>query len=252
MQKRRTRAKKWIDSGPALRVRTKTPNVSRTRRAVVLLSGGLDSATALYQTRQDGYACYCLCVDYGQRHRKEIRCAERIARYSGSHFLLIRTELPWKKSALVNPRIPLPDQPGVLGRKDRIPRTYVPARNSIFLSIAAGWAEDMDAARVVIGANAVDYSGYPDCRPDFLKAFNHLIEKGTRRGAEGNPVHVYAPLLLMKKADIIQRGMQLGVPYECTWSCYRGGERPCGRCDSCRIRRRGFREAGMRDPLLKR
>jgi 7-cyano-7-deazaguanine synthase len=223
------------------------------KRAVVLLSGGLDSATALYWAKKvRKWACYALLFDYGQRHARELRSAAAVARAAAVPFRVVRFRLPWSGSALLNRTARLPvHAPDKIGRGP-IPSTYVPARNTIFLSFALSWADTMDAENVVIGANALDYSGYPDCRPAYLSAMQKTARLGTRLGAEKNrPVRLWAPLLRWNKEAIIRRGRAWGVPYEKTWSCYRGGKSPCGACDSCRLREKGFRAAGFPDPLRK-
>ena len=222
---------------------------SLDKKAVVLLSGGLDSATAFYIARREGYSCYCLSFDYGQRHRKELDYAQKLAQRAQCPWEAVSFILPWKGSALLDNTLSIP-----MGRSSHemhqgIPITYVPARNSIFLSFAASWAEVIGAFSLYIGANALDFSGYPDCRPEYFERFNRMIEKGTRKREEG--IKVVAPLVNKTKADIIQWGHTLGVPYEWTWSCYEGGEFPCGSCDSCLLRAKGFQEAGIEDPLLE-
>jgi 7-cyano-7-deazaguanine synthase len=220
--------------------------------AVVLLSGGLDSATALFwAVRRKGWRCCALAFDYGQRHRRELRSAAAVARSAGVPLKILRMSLPWGGSSLLGGggRLPIQDERGV-GRGP-IPTTYVPARNTIFLSFALSWADAVGAGHIVIGANAVDYSGYPDCRPAFLTAFERVARLGTRGGIEGRrPVRIEAPLLAMSKRDIVRLGLRLHVPFERTWSCYAGGFKPCGRCDSCLLRGKGFRAAGVRDPAL--
>jgi len=216
-------------------------------RAVVLLSGGLDSATTLAIARADGYECHALSVDYGQRHRAELKAAARVAALLGAASY---RELPlpigaFGGSALTDPSIDVPEHGG-----DGIPVTYVPARNTILLSVALGLAEVLDADAIVIGVNAVDYSGYPDCRPEFIDAFQQLAEVATKQGVEGRSVHIEAPLIGMTKAEIVRRGTELGVDYSVTVSCYRADDegRACGRCDACRLRSEGFRAAGIDDP----
>jgi 7-cyano-7-deazaguanine synthase len=228
------------------------------------LSGGLDSATTLYLARRQGYRLRCLVCDYGQRHKREIAAAKRIARRAGVPFDVLNVRLPWKGSALLdrNIKVPtsLPDgqaglpagQAGARSRDVNIPATYVPARNIIFLSLALSCAEAWGAQSIFIGANAIDYSGYPDCRPDFYRAFALAARRGTKTGVAGRPIAIKTPLIRLSKADIIRKGMRLGVPYALTWSCYKGGSRPCGICDSCRLRAKGFREAGLADPALKK
>jgi 7-cyano-7-deazaguanine synthase len=217
------------------------------RRAVVLLSGGLDSATTLAIARSGGYECHALSFDYGQRHRAELRAAARVADLLGA---ASHREFPlpigaFGGSALTDAAIDVPDVGG-----DGIPVTYVPARNTILLSVALGFAEVLDAAAIFIGVNAVDYSGYPDCRPEFIAAFQALATVATKQGVEGRPVRIEAPLIRMSKAEIIRRGVELGVDYAATVSCYRADDdgRACGRCDACRLRREGFRAAGIDDP----
>ncbi len=221
------------------------------KRAIVLLSGGLDSSTTLYWARARGYRCHCLVVDYGQRHRKEILAAQAIARRAGCPFSLIRIKLPWGGSALTDRRIALPKGrlPHQIGRG--IPVTYVPARNTILLSHAVSLAEAIGASAIFIGANAVDFSGYPDCRPAYYRAFQKVIQQGTKAGVEGRPIRIVTPLIRKSKAQIIRLGLRLGVPFELTWSCYQGGRRPCGACDSCLLRSKGFREAGCPDTISR-
>ena len=218
-----------------------------TRRAVVLLSGGLDSATTLAIARNEGFECHTLCFDYGQRHRAELRAAARVAELLGaaSHREFSLPIGAFGGSALTDPAIDVPDA-GSAG----IPVTYVPARNTILLSVALGLAEVLDAEAIYIGVNAIDYSGYPDCRPEFIAAFEALARVATKQGVEGRPVRVEAPLIRMTKAEIIRRGTELGVDYAATVSCYRADDdgRACGRCDACAFRREGFRAAGIDDP----
>jgi 7-cyano-7-deazaguanine synthase len=220
--------------------------------AVVLLSGGLDSATALFwAVRLKKWRCRALAFDYGQRHRRELRSAAAVARAAGVPLEVLRLSLPWGGSSLLagGGRLPIRDERRI-GRGP-LPSTYVPARNTIFLSFALSWADAVGAGRIVIGANALDYSGYPDCRPAFLAAFERIARLGSRGGTEGRrSVRIEAPLLAMGKKEIVRLGTRLDVPFESTWSCYAGGRRPCGRCDSCRLRQKGFREAGVRDPAL--
>jgi len=220
---------------------------AEARTAVVLLSGGLDSATTLAMARADGYVCYTLSFDYGQRHRIELDAAEHIARALGSaDHRLVQLDLSWMGgSALTDSNIPVPDQPG-----SGIPITYVPARNTVFLSMALGWAEVQGAQDIFIGANAVDYSGYPDCRPEYMQAFERLANLATKAGVEGRAMRLHTPLMQLHKHEIIRRGVALGVDYALTTSCYDPDAegRACGVCDSCRLRAAGFREAGVADP----
>jgi 7-cyano-7-deazaguanine synthase len=234
-------------------------------RAVVLLSGGLDSATTLAVAREQGFECYALSFAYAQRHRAELDAAARIARVQGAveHRVI---EIPIGElggSALTDSRIAVPTSERSLAAAaprragaargaatGSIPVTYVPARNTVFLSLALAWAEVLEAHAIFIGANAIDYSGYPDCRPEFIAAFQALARLATKQAVEGRAVRIEAPLIDMTKADIIRRGSELGVDFAQTVSCYNADEqgRACGRCDSCRLRREGFRTAGMADP----
>jgi 7-cyano-7-deazaguanine synthase len=221
-------------------------------RAVVLLSGGLDSYTAAAIARQDGFELYALSVLYGQRHTREIESARAVARALG---VVRHLELPVDLRGIGGSSL-TSDAPGFDVPRDRdldaagIPSTYVPARNTIFLALALGWAEVLDARDLVIGVNALDYSGYPDCRPEFIHAFEQLAGLATRAGVEGAQFRVHTPLIAMSKADIIRKGLALGLDYGVTHSCYDpdASGRPCGRCDSCRLRAKGFREAGVADP----
>ncbi len=221
------------------------------KRAVVLVSGGLDSATVLALAAASGARCHALTFDYGQRHRVELDAARRVARQLGAaDHRVVRLDIGWMGgSALTDARIAVPQEstPG-------IPVTYVPARNTIFLSIALGWAEVLDARDIYIGANAVDYSGYPDCRPEFIRAFENLANLATRAGVEGQGFQVHAPLMHMHKQEIIRTGARLGVDYALTLSCYDpdAGGLACGRCDACRLRAQGFAEAGIADPTRYR
>jgi len=215
------------------------------KRAVVLLSGGLDSATVLYMARKQGYDCHCLIFDYGQRHRKEINAAKRIAQGTLSSYRIEKIKLPWGGSALLgkNKTLPRHHKHSV----NDIPSTYVPARNIIFLSFALSFAEAVGASAIFIGAHAQDYSGYPDCRPQFLNAFRKAAALGTASGVNKHGIKIIAPLINKNKSGIIKAGMKLGVPYYLTWSCYKGGSKPCGVCDSCYYRAKGFSESGFRD-----
>jgi len=220
-------------------------------KAVVLLSGGLDSATALAIARDQGYACYAMSFEYGQRHGAELDAAGRVADALGvaAHKVVTIDLGTIGGSALTDRRIDVPEEGG-----EGIPVTYVPARNTVFLSLALGWAEVLDARDIFIGVNAVDYSGYPDCRPAFIEAFETLANLATRAGVEGKRLQVHAPLIHMTKAQIIAQGVSLGVDYGLTVSCYRADQqgRACGACDSCRFRRQGFAEAGIADPTRYR
>jgi 7-cyano-7-deazaguanine synthase len=218
-----------------------------TRSAVVLLSGGLDSATALAMARRDGYDCYALSVDYGQRHAAELHAAARVAhRLGATEHRVVHLDIgQFGGSALTDARIAVPET-----HAEGIPATYVPARNTVMLSLALGWAEVLQADALFIGVNAVDYSGYPDCRPAFVDAFQALANVATKRAVEGRPIVIEAPLLHLSKAEIIRAGRELGVDYALTVSCYQADAdgRACGRCDACRFRAAGFLEAGLADP----
>lgn len=220
-------------------------------RAVVLLSGGMDSATALAIAKKEGHEVIALSVDYGQRHRKEIAAARKLAKFFGVRdHRIVRLDLAnLGGSALTDRTIPVPERrlTEEIGRG--IPATYVPARNTILLSYALGLAEVSEARAIYIGANSLDYAGYPDCRPEFYEAFQEVARLGTRRGVEGDLIEIRSPLISMSKADIVRRGEELGVPWALTWSCYHGRTRACGVCDSCQLRLKGFREAGVEDPL---
>ncbi len=220
-------------------------------RAVVLLSGGLDSATTLAIAAKEVDEVYALTVRYGQRHARELESARRIAAHFGvaGHQEVAVDLKGFGGSALTDEAAPLPADRSEAEMREAIPPTYVPARNTVLMGLALAYAETLDAEAVYIGANALDYSGYPDCRPEFYEAFREVARLGTMRGVEGHPIEVRHPLIDATKAEIVQLGADLGVPFELTWSCYRGGERACGRCDSCRLRRKGFREAGLEDPV---
>jgi 7-cyano-7-deazaguanine synthase len=218
---------------------------------VVLVSGGLDSATTLAIARADGFQCHALSFDYGQRHRAELDAARRVAAALGAaaHRILPMPLGELGHSALTDASIPVPEQPG-----EGIPVTYVPARNTLFLACALGFAEVVGAGDIYIGVNAVDYSGYPDCRPEFIAAFEKVANLATKAAVEGRPMHIRAPLITWSKAEIIRRGNALGVDYSITVSCYQPDAAgcACGRCDSCRLRRAGFEQAGVADPTRYR
>jgi len=220
---------------------------AQTKKAVVLLSGGLDSATVLAIANDQGYACHALSFDYGQRHATELDAAHRVAEAIGvvEHKVLPLSLDAIGGSALTDDSIEVPEDGG-----NGIPVTYVPARNTVFLSLALGWAEVLGAHDIFVGVNAVDYSGYPDCRPAFIEAFERLANLATRDGVEGRPFHLHAPLIEMSKSQIVATGTRLGVDYAQTVSCYQADEqgRACGRCDSCRFRAQGFAGAGLPDP----
>jgi 7-cyano-7-deazaguanine synthase len=223
-----------------------------TARAVVLVSGGLDSATCLAIARSEGYACHALSFAYGQRHTVELDAAARVATALGAveHRVMNIDLAAFGGSALTDPAIPVPESPA-----EGVPVTYVPGRNTVFLSFALAWSEVLDAHDIFIGVNAVDYSGYPDCRPEYIAAFERMANLATRAGTEGlKPLLIRTPLIQLSKADIIRQGRILGVDYSVTVSCYQPDEqgRACGRCDACRLRRAGFEAAGIPDPTRYR
>ena len=224
----------------------KSAKEGQLSRAVVLVSGGLDSSTVLAIARSQGFECYALSVDYGQRHKAELEASKRMASLLGAFaHKQVHVDLgSMGGSALTDASIAIPEK-----AESGIPVTYVPARNTIMLSIALGWAEVLGARDIFLGINAVDYSGYPDCRPEFLAAFETMANLATKAGVEGRGFSIHAPLLHMSKADIVRKGAQLGVPYEHTVSCYQADKdgRACGRCDACRLRAQGFCEAGITD-----
>ena len=214
------------------------------KRAVVLLSGGLDSAVTLYFAKAKGFECSCLTFDYGQRHHREIEQALKVARAAHAGVKVIKISLPWKGSSLLNKQLKVPEFSG----SRAIPSTYVPARNFIFLSFALSYAEAIGAKAIFIGAHAQDYSGYPDCRPEFYRAFTLAAKRGTKAGVENRAIKIETPLINKNKAGIIKLGLKFNVPFELTRSCYRETKAPCNKCDSCYFRSKGFREAGLIDP----
>lgn len=224
---------------------------SETRKAVILLSGGLDSATILAIAQQQGFDCYSLSFDYGQRHRSELDAAKQLADQAGcvAHRVMRLDLDETGGSALTDTTIAVPER-----ETEGIPVTYVPARNTVFLSLALGWAEVLNTTDLFIGVNAVDYSGYPDCRPEFINKFQELANLATKAGVEGAHYHIHTPLIDMSKATIIRTGTELGVDYSKTISCYQADDlgRACGLCDSCRLRRAGFEQAGIADPTRYR
>ncbi|AIS16816.1 7-cyano-7-deazaguanine synthase QueC [Pseudomonas rhizosphaerae] len=221
--------------------------IEQQKKAVILLSGGLDSATVVAMAKDQGYACYTMSFDYGQRHRAELNAAARVARDLGvvQHKVIGLNLDGMGGSALTDTSIDVPETLG-----EGIPVTYVPARNTVFLSLALGWAEVLEARDIFIGVNAVDYSGYPDCRPEFIEAFERLANLATKAGVEGNGFTIQAPLQNMSKAEIVKAGVELGVDYGLTVSCYQANDegQACGKCDSCRLRAEGFTAAGVSDP----
>jgi len=221
--------------------------MTEQKRAVVLLSGGLDSATLVAMVRAQGYSCYTLSFDYGQRHRAELHAAEGVARDLGvvEHKVIGLNLNGIGGSALTDSSIDVPEAPS-----EGIPLTYVPARNTVFLSLALGWAEVLKARDIFIGVNALDYNGYPDCRPEYVEAFERMANLATKAGVEGQGFRIQAPLQNMSKADIVNAGVGLGVDYALTVSCYQADDsgRACGKCDACRLRAEGFKNAAIADP----
>ena len=221
-----------------------------------MLSGGLDSATTLYVAKHQGYKVTCLLFDYGQRHRRELSSARAIAGKARVTYTVVKLSLPKQGSSLLDRKVGLPKISAAvrkgLKKRNNIPSTYVPARNLIFLSMACSLAETTGAQAIFIGANAIDYSGYPDCRGQFYRSFRKVIACGTKLGLQGRPIKILTPLISKSKKEIIRLGTKLGVPYQLTWSCYRGANTPCGVCESCFLRARGFRQAGLRDPLINK
>lgn len=221
------------------------------RRAVVLLSGGLDSTTALFWAKRQGFRATALTVDYGQRHLKELESARRVARLARVPLREVSLPLPWlKESALVDKKRRLPRSSLAQIARGGIPSTYVPGRNTIFLALGVSLADAEGAEAIIIGANVLDASGYPDCRPAFISAFAQVAAAGTRLGSAGRPIKILAPLIALDKQGIIGLALSVKAPLHLTWSCYRGAKKPCGLCDSCKLRAKGFREFGRPDPAL--
>jgi 7-cyano-7-deazaguanine synthase len=222
-------------------------------KAVCLLSGGLDSSTTLAVARHDGYECYALSFDYGQRHGRELDAAARVAKALGAaRHIVLRIDLAAFGGSALTTAAPVPKGRAEEEMAHGIPSTYVPARNTVFLSCALAWAETLEAADIFLGVNAVDYSGYPDCRPEYIEAFERMANLATRAGVEGRTrIKIHAPLMHLTKGDIVKLGRELGLDFGLTWSCYDPAPdgRPCGACDSCLLRRKGFAEAGVADPL---
>lgn len=215
------------------------------KKAVVLLSGGLDSTTCMAIVKSEGYEIYPISFEYGQRHSRELECAKRVAKYFKveEHKIIKMDNVGG--SALTDDSIDVPDYKG----DSEIPVTYVPARNILFLSYALGYAEVIGAEAIFIGVSAVDYSGYPDCRPEFINAFQNVVNEGTAAGVKGHSIKIKTPLIYLSKGETIKLGTKLGAPYELTTSCYKGGEKACGVCDSCVLRLKGFEEAGIKDKI---
>jgi 7-cyano-7-deazaguanine synthase len=232
----------------------KTTKETSSSSAVVLLSGGLDSATSLAAAMNEGFDCHALTFDYGQNHRCELESARNVAEFFGlgtRHRIVTLDKNLFLGSSLTGTG-EIPINRGMSEMCEGIPSTYVPARNTVFLALALAYAEQIGAFDIVIGVNAVDYSGYPDCRPEFISAFEHLANLATKAGVSGKQFHIHTPLLTLKKTEIIKLGLSLGVDYSLTWSCYnpKSGIHPCGKCDSCQIRQKAFEELGIKDPLL--
>jgi 7-cyano-7-deazaguanine synthase len=213
------------------------------KKAVVLFSSGLDSTTVLYYAMNKNFDCHCLIFNYGQKHSKEVKNAVKFAERLGLHYNVVKTSIPWDKSSLINKNINVPEHKII--KKGFVPSTYVPGRNTIFLSYAISYAETIKAEKIFLGINAVDFSSYPDCTPKYLKAMQYVMK------ALGTKIEICAPIEKYSKGQIIKLGLKLKVPYEKTWSCYNGKYKPCGKCDSCKLRAKGFKEAGIDDPALK-
>ena len=229
------------------------PSPDGSRRAVVLLSGGLDSYTAAAIAREQGFELFALTIDYGQRHAREVEAARNVARALGvSRHVELEVDLRTFGGSSLTSDTPVPKNRAI--EPGEIPSTYVPARNTVFLSLALAWAETLGAHDVVLGVNALDYSGYPDCRPEYIEAFERMAALATRAGVEGERFQIHAPLMTLSKADLISRGVALGLDYGLTHSCYDpdSAGRPCGRCDSCVLRAAGFAQSGIADPVVTR
>jgi len=220
-------------------------------KAVCLISGGIDSCVTAYLAKNEGYEIHGLSFNYGQRHMRELASARAIssAVHARDHIIFDIDLRKFGGSSLVDRSFSPPSDQSLEDIGKSIPTTYVPARNTVFLSIALAYAEVLDADAIFIGVTATDYAGYPDCRPEYIEAFQKMADLATKRGVEGKPIKINTPLLHLSKAEIIKKGLELGAPFEKTWSCYHGGEKACGRCDSCLLRLKGFKEAGTRDPI---
>tara|TARA_B110000014_G_scaffold172878_1_gene123200 strand:+ start:1141 stop:1824 length:684 start_codon:yes stop_codon:yes gene_type:complete len=218
-----------------------------SRKAIILLSGGLDSSTVLAIAKAKGFECYALTINYNQRHNAELKAARDIAKFfKVQDFKIVNIDLSWlKNSALTNKDINIPENPSI-----GIPVTYVPARNTIMMTLALAWAETINSQNIFIGVNAVDYSGYPDCRPEYIESFQNMANLATKAGVEGNSIKIHTPLIEMTKAEIIHEGIKNNVDYKMTVSCYQANKNgfACGKCDSCRLRKEGFRTAQIEDP----
>ena len=213
------------------------------QKAIVLFSSGLDSTTVLYYAMSKGYECHCLIFDYGQKHSKEVNNAKKFAKSLKLNYHVVKTSIPWDTSSLINKNKKIPEHKQI--KEGFVPSTYVPGRNTIFLSYAISYAETIKATKIFLGINAVDFSSYPDCTPQYLKSMQQVMK------ALNNGIEICAPIEKYSKAQIIKLGTKLKVPYEKTWSCYNGKNKPCGKCDSCKLRAKGFKEAGIDDPALK-
>ena len=213
------------------------------QKAIILFSSGLDSTTVLYYAMSKGYDCHCLIFDYGQKHSKEVDNAKKFAKSLKLNYHVVKTSIPWDTSSLINKDKKIPEHKQI--KEGFVPSTYVPGRNTIFLSYAISYAETIKAKKIFLGINAVDFSSYPDCTPQYLKSMQQVMK------ALNNGIEICAPIEKYSKAQIIKLGTKLKVPYEKTWSCYNGKNKPCGKCDSCKLRAKGFKEAGIDDPALK-
>lgn len=227
----------------------KKATAKKEKKAVVLFSGGLDSTTCLYWALDKGYKCYALNVKYGQKHSREALSARAICKKLGVELTEIKLDFPWlaQATSLVG-KGEIPDESlDAIKNKNRIPSTYVPARNLVFVAIAASLADSIDAEAIIAGPNAIDYSGYPDCRPEFYEPLAKAVKEGTRKGVKDGKIKIVTPLLKLSKAQIAKLGKKLKVPFAMTWSCYKGGKKPCGKCDACKLRAEGFKAAGIKD-----
>ncbi|WP_372519615.1 7-cyano-7-deazaguanine synthase QueC [Candidatus Ruminimicrobiellum ovillum] len=213
------------------------------QKAIILFSSGLDSTTVLYYAMSKGYDCHCLIFDYGQKHSKEVENAKKFAKSLKLNYHVVKTSIPWDMSSLINKDKKIPEHKQI--KEGFVPSTYVPGRNTIFLSYAISYAETIKAKKIFLGINAVDFSSYPDCTPQYLKSMQQVMK------ALNNGIEICAPIEKYSKAQIIKLGTKLKVPYEKTWSCYNGKTKPCGKCDSCKLRAKGFKEAGIDDPALR-
>lgn len=220
------------------------------KKAICLLSGGMDSTVCLFAAQTEQYEPIALSIEYGQRHYRELSVARSLTKELRIRHYFATLSLPWKGSALLDEKMKLPKNRDVAEIPTEIPATYVPGRNSVFLSMAMSCAETQGADAVYFGANALDYSGYPDCRPEYLEAFAAAVTRGTKAGTDGRRIEIITPLLHLTKKEIVLLGVKLKVPFEKTWSCYEGDVKPCGACDACLLRAKGFYEAGVPDPLL--